>query len=233
MPAETHALASGDPPSVGIVEDQADFRSATVRGMRRLLPRSEFEDFGSADDALAMWTGRAPSVVLMDIGLPGTSGLDAIATLSQRHPETRVLMLTVAEDQQKIVTAMRSGARGYLLKVQPLAEVAQAIRLAHAGGVVLAASISDKLLSAIGPVSTPRDSDQRRRFEALNERERKVLDRMAAGRSRKQVALDLDLNKHTLDYVLRCIYRKLEVGGAAEAVAVAVRQSSPDVSATR
>ena len=225
MTAGGTSAASSDPRSIGMVEDQAEFRSATVRGMQRLLPASDFEAFGSADEALDAWTARAPDVVLMDIGLPGTSGLDAIAKLSEQHRSTRVLMLTVAEDQQKIVTAMQRGARGYLLKVQPLSEVAQAIRVAHGGGVVLAAGISDKLLAALGPLGQAEDSQERRRFETLNERERRVLDRMAAGRSRKQVALDLELNKHTLDYVLRCIYRKLSVGGAAEAVAVAVRQS--------
>ena len=164
-------------------------------------------------------------MALVDLRLPGMSGVELIRELRQRHPGVQCLVLTMYAESELIFEAVKAGACGYLLKRTPLPEIADAIRQVHAGGSVMTPRIARRVLEmfatpASPPVAqvTPPDP-----HPVLTEREVRVLQHMVQGQARKQITQDLDINSHTLDYVIRCIYRKLQVQSLAGAVSVAVR----------
>jgi DNA-binding NarL/FixJ family response regulator len=210
--------------SVWMIEDNANYRAATLRGLRAIHPDRTFEAFGSCEDAIAaIEAGGAPDVVLMDLGLPGIDGIVGIGEIKSRVPDASILVLTVFEDDDKIFRALKAGASGYLLKSDPIAKLADSVDLVLDGSAPIHPRIAGRVLRMFAELPPAR------RDFGLNERERAVLDCMAQGLVRKQIALKLDLNPHTLDYVMRCIYRKLHVNGATAAVALAVRERLVEV----
>jgi DNA-binding NarL/FixJ family response regulator len=205
-------------PKVWIIEDNAAFRSATQRALRTRPDISCPHAFGSCEDALATLTaGEAPDVVLLDIGLPGIDGIEGIRRIKSQANEVAVLVLTVFEDDDKIFRAICAGASGYLLKSEPLGSVLEAIDQALAGGSPMNPRVARRVLEMFSRLAPAR------RDHGLNERERQVLQLMVDGRIKKQISQQLDLNQHTVDYVMRCIYRKLHVNCLAAAVSVAVK----------
>ncbi len=177
--------------------------------------------YRSGEAALRALPADRPDVVLVDLRLPGMSGVELIRQLKARCPELQCLVLTMYAESELIFDAIKAGACGYLLKRIEPAEIAEAIRQVHAGGSVMTPSIARRVLDMLtrpsaGKISTPED-------HRLTDREKEVLRRMAEGRARKQIVEDLHINTHTLDYVIRCIYRKLHVQSAAAAVSLAVR----------
>lgn len=188
--------------------------------------------FASGEELLGRFPEPAPQVALVDLRLPGMSGVDLIRELRARHPGLQCLVLTMYAESELIFEAIKAGACGYLLKRTPLPEIADAIRQVHAGGSVMTPRIARRVLemfaapaaiaAAASAPATP--SSQPEPHPVLTEREVRVLQQMVQGQARKQITQDLDINSHTLDYVIRCIYRKLQVQSLAGAVSVAVRE---------
>src|SRR5204863_6959595 len=129
-----------------------------------------------------------------------------------------ILVLTVVEDDDKIFRSICSGASGYLLKSEPMARVAEAIEQALAGGSPMNPRVARRVLDMFSKLS-PEKKDY-----GLTERETAVLQHMVEGLGKKQIADRLDLNQHTTDYVMRCIYKKLHVNGMTAAVSVALKE---------
>jgi len=205
-------------PSIWIIEDNPGYREATMRGLKTLSADRICEPFSCCEDAIEkLDEGQKPGLVLMDIGLPGMDGIEGLGEIKSRVPDAEILILTVLEDDDKIFRALKAGASGYLLKSASIAEVGEAIELVKAGAAPINPRIASRVLKMF--TETPKTNDF-----GLNERERAVLDCMARGLVRKQTAREMDLNVHTLDYVMRCIYKKMHVNGATAAVAVAVRE---------
>lgn len=177
----------------------------------------------TAEIALTEIPKVQPDVVLVDLRLPGMSGAELIGRLKTLCPEVQCLVLTMYAESDLIFEALKAGACGYLLKRTNPAEIADAIRQVHAGGSVMTPRIARRVLemfttpSAV-PEITPSEDHR------LTDREKKVLQYMAEGQARKQIVDGVGINSHTLDYVIRCIYRKLHVNCAAAAVSVAVRE---------
>lgn len=204
--------------TVWIIEDNPDFRAATLRGLNARAKDRSAVAFSCCEDAIAkIDDGEAPDVVLMDIGLPGMDGIEGIGEIKRRVPHTSILILTVFEDDDKIFRALKAGASGYLLKSSSIVEVNESIDLVLEGAAPINPRIASRVLAMFSAV-VPERPDY-----GLNPREMTVLDCMARGLVRKQTALELDLNMHTVDYIMRCIYKKLHVNGATQAVALAVR----------
>lgn len=181
--------------------------------------------FASGEELLDHFPDPAPDVALVDLRLPGISGVDLIRELRQRHSGVQCLVLTMYAESELIFEAVKAGACGYLLKRTPLPEIADAIRQVHVGGSVMTPRIARRVLEMFAapfaaPVTTALPPDP---HPVLTEREVRVLQQMVQGQARKQITQDLDINSHTLDYVIRCIYRKLQVQSLAGAVSVAVR----------
>ncbi|MGH2347919.1 MAG: response regulator [bacterium] len=169
----------------------------------------------SAEDALPLTRSQRPDVILLDLELPGMDGIQAIPALTAAHPEARIVILTAYDTDERVLGAIRSGAKGYLLKGAGLEEIARAIRAVHGGGSYLEPRIAGKVLAE---VSAPR------RSTALSRREREVLKMVADGRSNKQIARALKITERTVKFHVTTILNKLGAENRAQAVALAVQR---------
>lgn len=199
------------PLRLALVEDDPELRELYADylcqqpELRCVLLADSAEDFfAQLPDVL-----RPPQVVLLDIGLPGRSGLDALPRLKQLLPETEVVMHTVFDDPDRIYQALCRGATGYVLKNQPLAELKAAVLDVARGGAPLSRAVARQVLHHFKPTPTTQAG-------LLSERERQVLEGMVDGLSDKQVAARLDLAAGTVRTHVQNIYRKLQVSSRAE-----------------
>lgn len=164
-----------------------------------------------------------PDVVLMDIDLPGLSGIDAVPILKATSPQTQVLMLTVFDNEEKIFQAIRNGASGYLLKHTPPSEIIAAIFDIHRGGSPMTANIARKVLQFFQ--SQQKDTPQPEPEDyKLSARELDIIKGLVAGYSYKLIADDLHISIDTVRSHIRHIYDKLQVNSKTEAVLKAMRE---------
>jgi DNA-binding NarL/FixJ family response regulator len=176
-------------------------------------------DFDSCEKALAaMVHDHAPDLILLDVGLPGMSGLDGIRLIKERSPNALVVILTVFEDDDKVFSAICAGAAGYLLKTSSVTEITQAVRDALAGGSPMTSRIARRVLDMFSKLA-PKQSDY-----GLSDREKEILQLMTTGLIKKEIANRLTLSVHTVDTYLRRIYEKLEVNTRTGAVAKALKE---------
>lgn len=195
-----------------LVDDNAAFRS----GMTRLLATiPDIELCGTAADGS---TGvdaalqRQPDIVLMDLAMPQTSGIDATRALHDLAPHIGVVVMTMLEDDEAVGQALRAGARGYLVKGAPQDEIVEAIRGVHAGRAVIGATTA-KQLGSVFAAAAPNDP-----FPDLTPRERDVLEALAGGATTSQIAHRLDLSDKTVRNHLSNIFTKLRVTDRTQAV---------------
>ncbi|MFS3128484.1 response regulator [Nocardioides sp. Bht2] len=169
-------------------------------------------------DAVHVVAETAPDVVVMDVSMPNLDGIEATRFLLGRRPELRVLMLTMNEDDETVLAAIRAGACGYLLKGAGAAEVHHAIRTAAAGGMVFGASMAGRIAALLARGTAAPAAPA---FPQLSEREHSVLALIASGRSNGEIAGELHLSEKTVRNAVSAIYAKLEVGGRPEAIVLA------------
>ncbi len=209
-----------NPIRVWLVEDNIPFRRAVARLINKLDGMTCAGEFGSAEESFRrLAIGDIPDVMLLDVGLPGINGLDAVGKIRKALPETRVIILTAFEDDDKIVKAICNGASGYLLKSAPMEEISSAILDVVGGGAPINPRIAKRVLELFSSMAPPEGKDY-----GLTPRERQILERMVEGRIKKEIASDLDMNYHTVDAHIRSIYTKLEVHTRAGAVAKALKE---------
>lgn len=203
--------------TVWIVEDALDYRDALAAA----LAPSVRHTFDSVEDALA-WAriaprADAPDVVLLDVNLPGMTGIEGLAHLKARMPATRFVMLTIRDDAQTVYAALGAGASGYLLKGADPDTIADAVEAARAGGMWMPAPVARLVLAQFAP-ATPRPD------YGLSEREREVLSEMADGYSQREIADRLFVSPSTINSHVQSLYNKLHVRTANGAVAKALRE---------
>ena len=203
--------------SVAIVEDNPEIRRNLVRFVDESPGFRCSVSCGSAEEALRAIPAASPDVVLMDIQLPGKSGIACTAELKALLPGLRVMMLTVYEDNDAIFNALQAGASGYLLKGSGADEVQTAIRAAAAGGMVFGASLAARVASYFSASAGPAPAEPDP-FPELTDRERDVLGLLAAGRSNDAIAAELYVSSKTVRNAVSGIYAKLHAAGRAEAI---------------
>jgi DNA-binding NarL/FixJ family response regulator len=166
------------------------------------------------DAALRLVAELAPDVVLMDLHVPGVGGVEATRAITQRHPDTALVVLTMLQDDGSMLAAMRAGARGYLLKGADEAEIAATVRVVAAGGAVFGPDIAARALASVraGPNLTSRA------FADLSERETDILDLLARGLSNVAIAAELHLSHQTVRNYVSSIYTKLGATDRADAI---------------
>jgi DNA-binding NarL/FixJ family response regulator len=198
--------------SVALVEDNADLR----RSLSLLLERSAgfrcAGVFADAEEALARLPKLEADVVLMDINLPGMSGIECTRRLRELQPGLRVIIITVYRDNDSIFKALRAGAFGYLLKRATPEEILQAIADVHQGGAPMSSEVARKVVEAFQPAPPADDA-----AADLSPREREVLELLARGLPDKEIAAGLNVSLPTVRYHLKHIYEKLHVRTRLEA----------------
>ena len=200
---------------VAIVEDNAALGS----GLRKIVESApEFRCVGvwtSAEDALKKIEAFRPHVVLMDINLPGMSGIEATARVKQYLPEIQVIMVTVYRDHDKIFAALKAGASGYLLKRSTPADVRDAIRDVRSGGAPMSAEIARRVVEAFHQTPKPEQASQDE--VKLSKRETEILELLCEGLANKEIADRLSISVETVRVHLKHVYEKLHVRSRTEA----------------
>ncbi len=199
--------------AVSIVEDDAQTRKIFANWISRASGFRLAGDWGDAEKALEALPARKPNVVLMDISLPGMSGVEAVKRLKPLLPETQFVMLTVYEDADHIYNALAAGATGYLLKQTPRAELLGAVEEVHRGGSPMTSNIARKVVQSFK--QTVASGSQ----EELSPREQEVLELLARGYLYKEIAERLNISVPTVNTYVRRMYEKLHVRSRAQAVA--------------
>ncbi|MGA2245275.1 MAG: response regulator transcription factor [Verrucomicrobiota bacterium] len=200
--------------TVSIVDDDCELTAKISDYLNRTSSYRCLSSYASAEEALAHLPAEGPDVVLMDINLGGMNGIECVRLLRPRLPNTPVVMLTVFEDTDKIFRAIAAGASGYLLKRMPPSKLLDAIEEVVGGGSPMSAPIARKVIQLLQTMPVPRDTTT-----DLSDRERQVLEAMAAGQLYKQIADKLCVSIHTVRSYIRRIYEKLHVRTRTEAVA--------------
>jgi DNA-binding NarL/FixJ family response regulator len=167
-------------------------------------------------DAVHVVTESGPDVVLMDIQMPDLDGIEATRFITGRQPAPRVVMLTMNEDDDTVLSAIRAGASGYLLKGSSAAEVQNAVRAAAAGGMVFGAALADRVATYFATARPQAQAEEP--FPDLTDRERSVLDMLASGKSNDQIARELFVSGKTVRNTVSSIYTKLHAAGRGEAI---------------
>jgi len=217
-PREDRPTMPADTIRVALVEDKRLIRE----GLGAILGRTEglrcVGVYPSVEDALPALDDAPCDVLLLDVQLPGMSGIDGARVVRERFPLTRVLMLTVYEDEEKIFESIRNGACGYLLKKTPPAQIAEAVRQARDGGSPLSPEVARRMVEHF------RSLPARPRPESpLTPQETALLKRLAEGHSYKAAADALEISINTVRDHVRSIYEKLHVHSKSEAVGKALR----------
>ena len=206
-----------------LVDDHAMFR----QGIRNVLgTEADLEVIGevqNAADAVRTAQEARPDVILMDVGMQGLSPFEATRQIKQYRPETRIVFLTMYDDQDYLFNAMNAGASGYLLKDSLASELVQAIREVSRGGTHLNGRMLSYLVSDFRSRTT-NDTNRSPRFDALTARERHVLKVLAEGMSVKEIAADLNLSVKTVEAHKFNLMRKLDIHNKAHLVQYAVQK---------
>lgn len=196
------------------------------QGVRRLLEsESDFEVIGEspdAGDAVEKARDLRPDVVLMDIGMPGLSSFEATRHIKKNRPETKVLYLTMYEDEDYLLQCLEVGAAGYVLKDTPAPQLVSAVRDVYRGGKYLSSQVLGKLVEDFR--ARVRDTRMQPRMSTLTPREREILKLLAEGNSVKEIAVLLGLSVKTVEAHKFNLMRKLDIHNKAQLVTYAIQK---------
>jgi len=175
--------------------------------------------YRSMEEALAGIGPTAPDIALVDIGLPGMSGIDGIKLLKQRYPGIAPMVLTVYGDDARIFAALCAGACGYLLKKTPPARLLESLREAVEGGSPMSPEVARRVIALFREIRPPENADYQ-----LTPHETRLLRMMVEGHNYKSAAKEFGVTTHAVSFHMRRIYEKLQVHSKSEAVAKALRE---------
>lgn len=208
------------PLTVVVVDDHPLYREGLTTALESMPGVEVVGEAADGETALEVVAELRPSVVLMDLHMPGTNGIDTTRELARRDPEVAVLVLTMLEGEESVFAALRAGARGYLLKGAGRAEIERAVRAVAEGEVVFSPAVAGRVLAwfrggsgggSAGDAATP--------FPGLTEREREVLDLVARGLTNAEIARRLVVSDKTVRNHVSNVFAKLHVTDRASAVA--------------
>ncbi len=198
-----------------IADDHPLFRKG-MRAMLEALPETEVVgEAATGEEAIALATSLAPDVIVMDLQMPGGTGLAATRAILDASPHIRVLMVTLFEDSESVFTALRAGARGYILKDTGASEMARAVQAVGRGEAIFSPAIANRLIDFF---ATPHPTVPKEVFPALTERERDVLGLIAQGLANPDIARQLSLSVKTVHNYVSNIFSKLQVADRAQAI---------------
>ncbi|MDQ8005375.1 MAG: response regulator transcription factor [Pedobacter sp.] len=194
-----------------IVEDNPAIRSGFFITLQAIGKYDVVGQYSNCEDAITHLQEDKPDVVLMDIELPGMSGIEGTILIKKQVPKCIVLIITVHEDSEKVFKSLCAGAGGYIIKNSNTASIVQTIDEALNGGAPMSLSIAKMVVNSFS----------RQGNSPLSDRETEVLQSIAEGKSYSKIALDLFISKETVRTHIKSIYRKLEVNSKVEAIKIA------------
>lgn len=199
---------------VSVVEDDTTIREALRTLFTHEVGMEPFTMHSTAEDALLRLVGVCPDVILMDINLPGQSGIDCVRQLSQRCATTQFLMYTVHDDDHRVFEALKAGANGYILKSSSPDQILEAVRELMQGGSPMSAHVARRVVAHLRPIGSTRVPVG----PDLSEREQQVLSLLAEGLLYKEIGDRLGIAVGTIKQHIHRIYAKLHVQNRTEAV---------------
>jgi DNA-binding NarL/FixJ family response regulator len=208
---------------VAVFDDNKD-RRLSLKYLIGMLPDMEFVgDYPDAQNAEAAVKASDPHVVLMDIEMPGISGIEAVKSIKKTFPQVIILMQTIFDDESMIFEAIKAGASGYLLKKGSPEKIIEAVREAYGGGAPMSPAIASKVLSYFregGSIEKPRETKD----YGLTAREKEILGELVDGKSYKMISDSMNISYNTVNTHIRHVYEKLHVHSLGEAVAKALKE---------
>ena len=203
---------------VVIIEDRKEIRNGLVALIGGTPEYSCVGDYYSIEEALSRIKAPLPNVALVDIGLPGMSGIEGIRLLRERHPAIAFLVMTVYDDDDRIFNALCAGATGYLLKHTTPARLLESIAEVARGGAPMSPEVARRVVELFRQFRPPDKADY-----LLTPHEVKILKLLVAGHNYKTAAIELGVSLNTVSFHVKHIYEKLQVHSKSEAVAKALR----------
>ncbi|MGH7450321.1 MAG: response regulator [bacterium] len=205
---------------VWVIEDNPEYRRTLDALINRAADMKCARQFVACEEAIsALSTESPPQVILLDIGLPGMSGVEGVQHFKAVSPSSQIIMLTVYEDDDNIFKSICAGASGYLVKRLSGGKILEAIRDTITGGAPMNAPIARKVLNMFARFVKPTSDYD------LTKREKEILDLLVAGETQKMIAGCLNLSAHTIGTHIKNIYVKLQVHSRGEVVAKALREN--------
>ena len=207
-----------------VADDHAVFR----RGLEMVLESEPDIDVvaeaGDGKEAAELAVEHMPDLVLMDVRMPAHGGIEAAKAIKDAVPHTKILMLTISDEEDDLYDAIKAGASGYLLKEISIEEVADAIRKVHAGQSLISPSMASKLLNEFAAMARKDEQKQQMPAPRLTDREMEVLALVAQGMNNRDIAKELFISENTVKNHVRNILEKLHLHSRMEAVVYAVRE---------
>ncbi len=207
-----------------IADDHELFR----RGLRMVLEdEDDIEVIGEASDgevAVELAREHAPDVVVMDVRMPGLTGIEAARRVKEEEPGTKILMLTISDEEDDLYEAIKAGANGYLLKEISIDEISHAVRSVHSGQSLISPSMASKLLDEFAAMIKKEEQKEEVPAPRLTPREMEVLEHVAQGMNNREIAKALFISENTVKNHVRNILEKLHLHSRMEAVVYAVRE---------
>ncbi|ADV66100.1 LuxR C-terminal-related transcriptional regulator [Deinococcus maricopensis] len=209
-----------DPIRVAVIDDHPLFREGVIAALQADHDIDVIAEGGSAPDAVQAAAHHLPEVMLLDLHLPG-GGLEALREVAASYPATRVVMLTFSEDEADVLAALKAGARGYIIKGVTGRELRGVIRAVSQGEVSITPMLASGLLYEL---ARPEREPPGGLMTTLTARERQILEGVAAGRSNKEIARELELTEKTVKHYMTNVLQKLQVRNRVEAALLAQRE---------
>jgi DNA-binding NarL/FixJ family response regulator len=207
-----------------IADDHELFR----RGLRMVLEDEDdieiVDEAGDGEVAVDLAREHAPDVVVMDVRMPGLSGIQAARRIKEEEPGTKILVLTISDEEDDLYDAIKAGANGYLLKEISIDEIANAVRSVHSGQSLISPSMASKLLDEFAAMIKKEEQKEEVPAPRLTPREMEVLEHVAQGMNNREIAKALFISENTVKNHVRNILEKLHLHSRMEAVVYAVRE---------
>jgi DNA-binding NarL/FixJ family response regulator len=202
-----------------VVDDHPIVREGLVAILESQEDFNVVAEGNNGAEAMALYERHSPDVVMMDLQMPQTDGVQGIQGIRTHDPDAKIVVLTAYDTDERILQAVQAGARGYLLKGAPRDDIFRAIRVVHMGGSLLEPAVAGKLLSHVGGIMRGENKE-----DELTTRELDVLKLMAKGLRNKEIATELFITERTVKFHANSIYQKLDVNGRTEAVSRAIQR---------
>jgi two-component system nitrate/nitrite response regulator NarL len=205
------------PIRIMLVEDSPEYRKTITLAVQKESDMELIGQFGTAEEAQSSLqdpsTHTVPDIILLDLNLPGMTGIAATPWFAQNLPDTKIIVLTQSNQEPDVLNAISAGANGYLLKGSTRRQIFEAIRNVMAGGLTIDPEVASYILKTLHTGPAPTDSQKN-----LSEREKEILTLLAEGMPQKEISNHLELSDSTVSTYIRRIYKKLKVQNVAAAI---------------